>query len=775
MKKLIAVLLSVSVLFSVFALPSVAADDFSKTLSAFPAEYRNALKALHNAHSNWTFQKLTVGVNFKTAVGKEHNCPQRLCTVQTTNASDPRACPASCKYKGYHSSGDSRCASWDYIAECMDPTNFLTESQIFQFEKLGYKSYYTSANLETVLQNKSSFMYKKIYKTGGKNSKSYYYSSIINAACKTNGVDPLFIISRITKEVGAAKPASLATGYKYKVGKKTYTVYNFFNIGGGVSASATYAYNKKWTNPKAALEGGIKFIAQNYVSAGQNTNYLQKFQVNPKANYSLYEHQYMQTVDAITDEASFTFNSYNTIGALNKVHTFLIPVYKNLSAVDYEAQDLIFKKVAFSSAYAYVNAQVSSGLSLRQSASTGSTKLATLSRATLLKITAKSGNWLKVSVLSGSYKGKAGYVFGDYVNFCQTLAIAGGKTYKLEPKLRTSTCSYEKTLEINKNTSHISSSGKVTGIKKGTTIFKAKSSKGAVGFLAVVCTSTPAKPVVIRPEAPRFKFVRYTSAIKITWDKADEASFYRVYSYNAKTKAYKVLGTTKGLYWNVKSLKPHTTYRYLVRSLGNGTASAFSAKSVKSVKTLVAKPAFKLTAAGNNATATNVTVTWSKVPGAVSYTVYNAAKGKYTALVRTKQLSATIKSVPAGKVYTVLVRAFDSSGVGNTFSFKDNKSVKTPAKPALPAILTPETNANHQITVKWKTVACKGYQVQFSRYKNFSSVIALKTVADQKATSYTGNNFTKGVTYYVRVRSFKEANGGNLFSDWSKAKSIVCK
>ena len=773
MKKLIAVLLLLSVLFTAFAVPCYAADNFSKTLALFPAEYKNALKALHKTHSNWKFEKLNVGVNFKTAVNKEHNCPQRLCTVQTTNASDSRVCPKSCKYASYHSTGGSRCASWDYIAECMDPTNFLTESQVFQFEKLGYKSYYTSANLETVLKSKSSFMYKK---TCTVSKKKYYYSSIINSACKSNGVDPLFIISRITKEVGAAKPASLATGYKYKVGKKTYTVYNFFNIGGGVSASAAYAYNKKWTNPKAALEGGIKFIAKNYIGAGQNTNYLQKFQVNPKSTYSLYEHQYMQTVDAIAEEASFTYNSYNTIKTLNKTHTFLIPVYKNLSAVKYEAQDLIFKKLAFSSAYAYVNSQITSGLALRTTASTSTgSRIGYISRSTLLKVTSKSGNWLKVKVLNGSYKGKSGYVFADYVTFCQALSLAGGKTYKLEPKLRKSTCSYSKALEINKNTSHISSSGLVTGLKKGTIIFKARSSKGAVGFLAVTCTSTPKTPVTIKPDAPKFSFVRYTNAIKIKWNKVSEASYYRVYSYNAKTKTYKALGNTKKLYWNVKSLKPYTTYYYLVRSVRGKAASAYTSKSVKSVKTCVAKPSFKLSAAGNNSTATNVTVKWSKVSGAANYVVYNYASGKYTRVVATKNLSATIKNVPANKVYTVLVKAYDSGKTGNTYSTKDNKSIKTPAKPAKPAILAPETNEDHQIIVKWNTVSCAGYQVQFSRYKNFSSVIALKTVADQSATSYTGSNLTKGVTYYVRVRSYKVENGGKLCSSWSSTKSIVCK
>ena len=773
MKKIIAVLLLLSVLFSAFAVPAFAADDFSKTLALFPTEYRNALKVLHNAHPNWKFEKLSVGVNFKTAVDNEHNCKLPYCTVYTTNPSDPRVCPATCKNARYHLSGNDRTASWDYIAERMDPTNFLSESLLFQFEKLTYKSYYTAAKLETVLSNKSSFMYKKIYKAG---TKSYYYSSIINAACKTNGVDPLFIISRITKEIGAAKPSSLATGYKYKVGNKTYTVYNFFNIGGGFMDSAKHAYNKNWTNPKVALEEGIKFIAQNYIKAGQHTTYLQKFQVNPNSTWNLYSHQYMSNIDAISDESGYTYNSYNTIGTLESAHTFLIPVYNNLSAVKYESQDLVFKKLAFSSAYAYVNSQISSGLSLRTVASSyGGSRIGYLGRSTLLRVYSKSGNWLKVGVLNGAYKGKTGYVFGDYVNYCQTLAIAGAKTYRLEPKLRISTCSYKKALEINAKTSHVSSSGLVTGIKKGTTLFKATSSKGAVGFLAVVCTSTPAVPVIIRPEAPVFTFVRFTSALKITWGKADEATSYRIYSYNTKTKTYKVIGNTTGLYWNVTRLKPYTTYSFLVRSLGNGTASTFTAKSVKSARTLVAKPVFKLSVAGNNSTATNVTVKWSKVNGAAKYAVYNAAAGKYTCLTRTKELSATIKNVPAGKVYTVLVRAFDSDNHGNTFTSKDNKSIRTPAQPDAPAMSAPESNAEHQIIVKWKALSCKGYQVQFSRYKNFSSVIALKTIADEKTTSYTGKNFTKNVTYFVRMRSYKSENGGNLFCAWGSPKSVVCK
>ena len=33
----------------------------------------------------------------------------------------------------------------------------------------------------------------------------------------------------------------------------------------------------------------------------------------------------------------------------------------------------------------------------------------------------------------------------------------------------------------------------------------------------------------------------------------------------------------------------------------------------------------------------------------------------------------------------------------------------------------------------------------------------------------------KGKKYYVRVRSYKKASGGNVYSSWSKAKPVKAK
>lgn len=93
-----------------------------------------------------------------------------------------------------------------------------------------------------------------------------------------------------------------------------------------------------------------------------------------------------------------------------------------------------------------------------------------------------------------------------------------------------------------------------------------------------------------------------------------------------------------------------------------------------------------------------------------------------------------------------------------------------------PSLTKVSTNKKHQITAKWNKVSsCSGYQVQYSKKSNFSSVIATKNVSGKSKTSYTGKNFTKGKKYYVRARAYKTVNGKKYYSSWSKAKSIKCK
>ena len=172
--------------------------------------------------------------------------------------------------------------------------------------------------------------------------------------------------------------------------------------------------------------------------------------------------------------------------------------------------------------------------------------------------------------------------------------------------------------------------------------------------------------------------------------------------------------------------------------------------------------------------ATSLGLTWSKVGDIDGYQLQKKSGDSWKTLTKTTSNKYTVKSLNAGKKYGFRVRSYID--VDGTKYYSSWKTLETATKPSTPSIKAPSTNKKHQIIAKWNKVSAgSGYQVQFSKKKSFSSVIATKTVSGISKTSYTGNNFTKGRTYYVRVRAYKTVNGTKYYSSWSKTKSVKCK
>ena len=92
----------------------------------------------------------------------------------------------------------------------------------------------------------------------------------------------------------------------------------------------TLSYNRPWDNRYKSIIGGSEFVAHAYINRGQDTLYLQKFNVSPNAYYSLHTHQYMTNVEAPRTEGIITYNAYNNFGVLDNELTFVIPVYNNM-------------------------------------------------------------------------------------------------------------------------------------------------------------------------------------------------------------------------------------------------------------------------------------------------------------------------------------------------------------------------------------------------------------------------------------------------------------
>ena len=143
------------------------------------------------------------------------------------------------------------------------------------------------------------------------------------------GVSPYHLASRVRQEQGLKGTSSLISG-TYS-GYKGY--YNYFNVGAaGITSTLVIknglAYAKKagWNTRYAALEGGAKILAKNYIGVGQDTLYFQKFNVVNQKN--LYSHQ--QTLRLLTTRAESLDRGMRTSSRhLYSVFRF-IPVCRHL-------------------------------------------------------------------------------------------------------------------------------------------------------------------------------------------------------------------------------------------------------------------------------------------------------------------------------------------------------------------------------------------------------------------------------------------------------------
>ena len=167
-------------------------------------------------------------------------------------------------------------------------------------------------------------------------------------------------------------------------------------------------------------------------------------------------------------------------------------------------------------------------------------------------------------------------------------------------------------------------------------------------------------------------------------------------------------------------------------------------------------------------------LTWSKTNNVSGYQLYQKKNDTWKLIKTTTSTSHSITGLKSGVKYEFRVRSYKT--INKTNYYSGYRTLSTATKPATPSIKTPSTNKKHQIIAKWSKVSAgTGYQIQYSKNKKFTSGVSKKTVSGITKTSYIGKNFSKGKTYYIRVRSYKTVDGTKYYSGWSKIKYIKCK
>ena len=320
----------------------------------FPESYREILRAVHQWNPDWVFLAQHLDLDWNTAVTKEYNLWPTV--NQKYESSWKSTDPADYRYAVDDGEGGLKDGGWvlkdgkynhaskGMLAYNMDPRNFLAECTLFMFEDLDYNpNLQNEAGVERIL---SPVGYKDFH---GEVEGTTYAALFMQAAVESQ-VNPYYLAARSVHEVNNSL---IISGKGIEVTEDGQTVvkyaglYNYYNFnayadsksGRGVIENGLYFASltaereyRPWNTRTRAIVGGAIRIADTYVSVGQNTPYLQRYNVAPKNPSNRYSHQYMSLVTACAEESLMYYNGLAAVGddVMAMPFVFLIPVYKNM-------------------------------------------------------------------------------------------------------------------------------------------------------------------------------------------------------------------------------------------------------------------------------------------------------------------------------------------------------------------------------------------------------------------------------------------------------------
>lgn len=334
---------------------SVVDEEFEASIADFPESYKPYLRTLHEAHPTWKFIAFDTGLEWSEVLSTKNEMylgrnlvPNAIMGINGSWYKTPSS------WKDTTITGAFNWSANDWVELCggnwvqasqtaveyvMDPRNWLTEENIFEFEMLSFNSEYQTFSLLRAMME-DTFMDFDYAKVGGSAGKSY--ATVLMEAGQAYNVSPIHLCARIIQEKGRGTyneetgkyelKDSLATGV---VGTDGKTYYNFFNIGASgnttdavIKNGTAEAQSAGWTTQYKAILGGASKVASGYIDIGQDTIYFQKFSVVNPDYY--YWKQYMQNLLAPVNEGYNIRNTYAANGLLDSSFVFRIPVYHNM-------------------------------------------------------------------------------------------------------------------------------------------------------------------------------------------------------------------------------------------------------------------------------------------------------------------------------------------------------------------------------------------------------------------------------------------------------------
>ena len=502
-KNIITIIIFLSIIITSVIIYKVKASYKLQGIDNFPSSYQPYLRELAKKYPNWKFTALYTELDWNYVISQENVFGKNLVPK---NYSDRWKNTTPGQYDVEIDGGwvDSSKQAVEY---CMDPRNFLNEVRIFQFEGLSYDTHTNNLEgIEKILYGTEFYQKQVSYLDSNGNTiwMNSKYSDLILKGGQTSKVSPYHLASRIKQEVGPflshASISGNVEGYK--------GLYNFYNIGatsstdqmGAIKKGLQYAkdgngaseetknkYLIPWNTKEKSITGGGIFIGSSYINVGQNTIYLQKFDVNDERGDDLFWHQYMTNVLAPYSESKSIYNGYQKMGMLDTTLNFIIPVYNNMPEIQTQSPDINPSEFQEDNTKVYCNN--SGKVNIRTGPSTSYEIITTVTNTDKMtriqKGIGQGERWDRVILENGII----GYIYQTYVTEVKDIPIESinisvqnpmlqkGEDTKLQVTIHPQEASNNKLEYISSNpqVATIDNEGNIKAISSGTTIITVKS------------------------------------------------------------------------------------------------------------------------------------------------------------------------------------------------------------------------------------------------------------------------------------------------------------
>lgn len=180
-----------------------------------------------------------------------------------------------------------------------------------------------------------------------------------------------------------------------------------------------------------------------------------------------------------------------------------------------------------------------------------------------------------------------------------------------------------------------------------------------------------------------------------------------------------------------------------------------------------------------------IELSWKRQSGISGYTIYryDSKYKKDVGIITIKESDTTKykitrvnglsgKKLTDGTAYTFKIAAYKT--VNGKKIYGEKAAIVTATATKSPTIKLTRGKSK-TIKVSWNKVnKADGYEVYMSKKKS-SGYKKLKSLAGNGKTRYTTGKLDKNKIYYFRVRTYKKVKGKNIYSEYSKIKSIRIK